>query len=886
MEKRVISLPIQGIQRNSPDRNSVPGSCHEIINLRLKYNAWRPVGLKKDLYTITRMAEFAWIYKHPALTDELGDGHFVGEIDGNVVVVGDGDGSYGEVLLTYPIQSDSTTVGETAILVDHIGKILRVVTSFEDQYFYYLFRRDSDAGDYIPIRDLKLPRACFYNIPSDTGPLSTIPYDSQEEAEAGYVKKMNELRDSGFIEGSCLFMMAYRLFDGSFIMHSNPQYLYVGSANITTGYVKLLDTAPLLPGMFAMTNIEVGEAFVKFSISDDLQDILSEDYKGIINSLCIFMVRPRSNYIPNVYDGDNKFIRATNTKTIIEDGNYYLVKEITIDTLIANLDSSTDDSYKIDTSQIETLETNESLPVDNYSHHKIFGIKSMLYNQRLHMADVTTIFGKPQDMFLWIPDPYQIPIYGITMESDSAPTDLITLKFFISTDQGIRTVSFTSVTLPIYLDGSPPSVSYFCLPEIISYPDDRAYKCEVWRHDAGDNNDLLLRTLALTSHPLLNFAYYLNSEYAPHFPSNYPITMSFLAESGGTVTSYTNTETDFINDPNRIQICEQNNLWVNLAKHSYRIGSLENRVIGFGTSAEPVSEGQYGQFPIVVFTEHGTWTLEQGSADILYASIQSLSKDICNNPGSITGIGGGIVFSTVNGLKLITGRQITELSELVEGQIPVFMLANDDFLKYTQSIFIANLLEYVSTINFNAFLTTAIIAYDHEEEELIISNGTDNSTYEDNYSYVFSFRTKQWTKRTEFWSKFINNYPGYLGINGTTLYDMSVENTDDYVHTLVQTRPFIIAGGFSKIEKIILRGRFNPKTRTHMGALLFGTMTGKKYWLVSGTIYNGINIIEPAITRPGASYKYYVLVIIGQLNDSDFTNIDIMFSDHYSGKLR
>jgi hypothetical protein len=115
---------------------------------------------------------------------------------------------------------------------------------------------------------------------------------------------------------------------------------------------------------------------------------------------------------------------------------------------------------------------------------------------------------------------------------------------------------------------------------------------------------------------------------------------------------------------------------------------------------------------------------------------------------------------------------------------------------------------------------------------------------------------------------------------------MSAENVNDYVPALIQTRPFMASGGFSKIEKIITRGVFNPKIRSHMVSLLFGSMTGQTYNLISGTLYNGVNVMEPEISRPGASYKYYIIVIIGQFNDSEFTNMDIIFSDHYQGKLR
>jgi hypothetical protein len=833
------------------------------------------VGNKSTLFTLGSLPAFTWIYKHPALSEDQGDGYFIGESSGALCIIHNDTSE--AAFLTYA----NSGSGETAVLVDHIGKILRVVTTYNSDYFYYLIRYDDDSSSYVKIDDLTLPRACFYNTQSNlqdpAGEVfySTEEYSTLKEVEGGYVKKLSELRNSGYTEGHCLFMLAYRMFDGTFIMHSHPYYVYVGASEITDAstYVELLTTGG--GTIFQFSNIMVGTPSVTFDLSVSLQYSLQNDYKGIINSLCVFMVRPRSNYIPGSYDESDRLIWDKNVQSIIEEQNYYLVKEITVDQLISNLASSTDDSYILDVKNLETLETNESLPVDNYSHHKVFGQRSLLYNQRIHMGDVTTIFGPPQDMYAWFGD-NTVPVWGWTMESDSAVAYPLILKVYLHTDQGDRSEIFTPVTVPIY------NTAFYLTPPILSYPDDRAYKLEFWQYDTVQQLYRLGFSMNLTAHPSLNFSYYANwlSAY------NTFASIGIDTTNHGPIAAYT-TAVNSMREPNRIQVTEQNNIWVNLAKHSYRVGSLENGIIGLSTQAEPLSEGQYGEFPVCIFSDHGVYFLEQGDGEVLYASIQPLSKDICNNANSITEIGSGIVFATSKGLKMIVGRQVAEISEPVEGKAPDYLITNEDFANFIDSVFVADVIDSLSNTPFITFLATARIAYDHKEEELIISNNTISSTFTDNYSYVFSFRSKLWFKRSEYWDSFINNYPGYIGIRDSVLYDLSAENEDEYPSVIIQTRPFMISGSFTKVSKAILRCLINTKENTHFAALLFGSTSGsRKYWLLNGSTISGSDFQQVCINRVGGSFKYYVLVLVGQVSDSELTHIEFEFTERYNNRIR
>lgn len=68
-------VSLRGIERNNNDINSVDGACDELINLRMKDGALRPLGEKhrdpKDLLALSGYGNFTNIFKHSVLPDGI-----------------------------------------------------------------------------------------------------------------------------------------------------------------------------------------------------------------------------------------------------------------------------------------------------------------------------------------------------------------------------------------------------------------------------------------------------------------------------------------------------------------------------------------------------------------------------------------------------------------------------------------------------------------------------------------------------------------------------------------------------------------------------------------------------------------------------------------------
>lgn len=852
METKIVSLPILGMQRNLPDSIAVPGSCHEIINLRNRDGAWRPVGSKysDENMILDDLGDFAWIYQHPVLPDS----YFVGEKLGYLHII---HGSTVETaFLHYRL-----VPGEQMVHVDHIGFVLRIVTEYQGDYQLYLARYDMDSATYEQLRPIVAPRASFAVDEHADNPMVSDSAGSLEGAAGMYQKKMNELNRAGYLEGHALFMLAYRMSDGSFMKHSQPYYCYVGGDNIVHPLgVESVDTNK------RYMNIQAGKPKVKFSYyASELAALAA--YGGLIQSLCVFMCRPVSNYSPGTYnETETAVLQSTAVKGLPDESNYYLVHEIPLSDLLAfaGTDVKVSDYYDIDVTGIENLATKELLPVDNFSNHQVFGKCSFLFNERLHMGNITTLLGACQNLFKWDNNG--------TASDDGVNIHTISLVARLNTLSGERVVKILPDTIPLYAhDG----IDYLFMNEVISYPDDRAFKLELW-HDNG-----LVYSWTLKPHPGLNLAYCSNLDVV----TNKLRIDTFNSTDAGIVGAYP-TITENLKDTNRVQVSEQNSMFSFPAKNSYRVGLLSDVVLGFGTIGEPLSQGQFGTFPLYVFHEDGISSLEHGSGEVLYASIQPIAKDVCNNPRTILSIGGGVLFSTSTGLKMISGREVVDISDPVEGGIPTYLHNVNEYVSMLSNIFLAKVYVNLSGVDFRTYLKSAILAYDHVNREIIVSNPTVSEDWTEKYSYVFNMDSKTWHKITDNFSAFINHYPGYLGIIGTSLYDISREDGTVFPHVMLQTRPICFEKSFSKITRGKLYGYFHAQAGSFVTLHVYGSTDGLRYFLIGGSQAPGHEFLDIKISRSHQSCKYFIFVLCGQITGSDISHLEIEFMPSFFNKLR
>lgn len=768
--------------------------------------------------------------------------------------------------------------GETFQSFAQLNNILIVITDLNRYFLLY----DVDTGTYSELEEIPMPLMDFQENILYTGLIAESGsagnyldagyydiIDAHTTARNYFNTLVNSYLSKGIFRGMVLLRFAYKLFDGSYIKHSNIYYLKVGYD------VELDDYHDDANYYFAYENISLGNIKYSYKFSQEDINILVK-YSNVIQSLDIFMTNitpdtDQNTYVVKLVGEDGYAINeedgwistgvgyvivpenSVGKKKMINEINYYKIHSIELSSILE--DNYLETLEELDLSDLQNILTFETLPVDNFTHHKVWGSKNYNYNSRLHFGDVTTKFFKGFYPFCW------------GYDYSTASTNNYLTKIYIRTDQGEKIV-YRKFDTPLY--------SYLLYTShVISYPDSRAYKIEFLREDPNSPGDYYGRTIPvafdLKPHLFLNLSYYINPD---GIDTKTPIAITLDVLHDG-------IDNDLLNDPNRVQVSRLDNALVYEATNSYQVGNDDETIIGFGSVVEPLSDGQFGQFPLYIFTTVGNFVLSQGSGAILYSNILPLNKDVCNNPLSITDIGGGVVYSTEKGLMILSGRQITEISQFLKGDPREYLINDTTYQDYLNDQNFVQLLSDLSTVNFLTYLSGAIIGFDYVNKEIIVSNDTYT------FSYVYNLESKSWHKITEVYSEFVKVIPKTYGYSSGILYDLTDEDYD-YIETLIQTRPIKLDTlNHKSIERLVLRGYYDVKDLTYSALLIYGSVDGKSYKFLTGRSRQDDSTFQDLLVKnTHSSFKYFILVFVGQLKDSSINFIEVSYSERFGNKLR
>lgn len=780
--------------------------------------------------------------------------------------------------------------GETFQSFTQLNNILIVITDINRYFLIW----DYDDEEYTELEDIPVPLMYFEGVVLEddlrTPVLELDPgtgWDSDDNItqEGYYDTLMNHMNsilanklDNNLINGYFLIRTAYKLYDGSYIKHSQPYITLVGD-----GITKIFRYPDGGDYFYVVDYIEVGKIQYCYKFSLEQKNIL-EKYRNMIKSLDVFITKATDYYNwserlwgldgsvgdnwgaegPVTYNGNtqaSKYTPPTNPylDDIIKEINYYLIDSIDIEELINEYAPTS--LIDLNLNDFKNLFSKETLPVDNFSHHAIWGNKHYNYNSRLHFGNITTRLFSGFNPFYWD--------YSVSNNSSYN----YAIKVWIRTDQGDKIVTETFDT--------PIIDTILYLNSILAYPDSRAYKIRILQEDTGsyyhDNFEY-----DLTPHPFLNFSYCI----VYNLENPYATTVD---QAGWTQTSEEDmTESKLLLDTNRVQVSKLDNALVYEAANSYQIGNDDETIIGFGSAVEPLSDGQFGQFPLYVFTTAGIFVLELGSGDILYSNVVELNGEVCNNALSITDIGGGVVYSTEKGLNILIGKSITEISSLLKGTPSQYLVDNDSYQDYLNDANFVQLLSDVSTVDFLTYLLNAVIGFDYKNKEIIVSNDTYT------FSYVYNIETKTWHKIKEVYEQFVKVIPDTYGYKDGVIYNLKDEE-DEYNEVMIQTRPIKFESGQSgennlsrkSIERLFLRGYFNVKDLTYSGLYIFGSIDGKNYVFLRGKTPQDDNTFHDIlIKKTHYNFKYLIVVFAGQLKDSSINFIEAEYFERWNNKLR
>lgn len=295
-----------------------------------------------------------------------------------------------------------------------------------------------------------------------------------------------------------------------------------------------------------------------------------------------------------------------------------------------------------------------------------------------------------------------------------------------------------------------------------TFPDSRCYKLIVkaTRTTRNGNFVSMVQTkyaeLEMLPHPYLDCAYH----YAGYNKTLWDLcTLDEMPEVPQGLSSVDDRQ-------NYLFISEMNNPFFFPTERKYAFSSA---VIGAAVATFALSQGQFGQFPLYVFTEDGIYAMQVADDGSIMTS-KPLSRDVCINPDSIVSIDQAVVFLAQDGVKLLRGSDVVNISPYMLRQAQPVGANQTTIIGATE---FSDLLPAITEAEqFMSFMKKAKPEYDYAGKRIIFF-----SSEEKGYQYIYSFNTQTWHKST-YESKDIpiplNSYPELLVLTQGTKMQYSI----------------------------------------------------------------------------------------------------------------
>ena len=900
METKRIQL--RGISRSPSDRLTEDGGCAESLNVYLDNDEVAPAVAPEDITEQTGLAadrKFDKVFIHKTQTKEnyIGlDSSYIGYyLDGVFTPI---------ITLNDEKVADIASVGNSLIVTTdksmhyalftngkyiYLGtEIPAPVVNFECVHSYQnqvpttgltLFNNRSGAHDPVdstptPIKSLDVD-AWMQAIDDIKYGLSNDNTVELNEIQREFWALINQkIKDIKRVDKSLFAPVfvryAFRLYDGSYIHQSVP--LLLGA-----GYDSYLDVSAYKEvfGDIVMTNIDIKmpNAF-KVKAYPRAYDIAK--WSDIVQSLDIFISTdvcyPQINANFHNLEVVNEIVNEPSDAT----GSTYYQYEYKIGFDQGGLNDqqaleeellSKSNFYKIASFSINDIYTSHGFDLVE-SDAIPYSQDDLLVQDRLQDYEQNNFLMAPSRLFAFnnrlfaVGDKraiaYSYPgLQSLNIKWDKFPDTLYesyAFAYYIRDIDGNE----HKVIMPSYYGEYAIDGKVARPYGMIFHPDSRCFKVEIL-------NNMNLYTVTMKPHPFLNCAY-------GYWGLSKKITDLEITRTGV-------TDEEFFSGENRYET-DKGRLYQSAADYPFYFPLAGNKlfsspILGIAAATKALSQGQFGQFPLFIFTEDGIWAAEiadDGSA----IKPKSLSREICCNPKSITPIEQGVLFMSEKGLMMLEGDQVIDLSPNMNGR----HYSVDDTAKgiIKQQPGFESLIETLTdSSSFLSFMKEAELGYDYVGKRIICFNRNEE------YQYLYKIDTRTWHKifsTTLRFSSPINSYPKceVMGESDgvTKIIDLStVEDDTEFrppVKGVIASRTFDLGEPdvYKTITDIRVRGDFRK------GAVKFilqGTQDGIHFFTIS--------------TLRGKAWKRFRIILLTDLDVHERISwIDIQYENRFTYRLR
>ena len=336
---------------------------------------------------------------------------------------------------------------------------------------------------------------------------------------------------------------------------------------------------------------------------------------------------------------------------------------------------------------------------------------------------------------------------------------------------------------------------------------------------------------------------------------------------------------------NVLKVSAVDNPFIFPAKSTY-VPSKE-KILAVCSNTMALSQGQFGQHPLLVFCNDGIWALSSDASGALaYSTSHPISREVCMAGASLCRIDSGVVFAGQRGLMLLQGTSLGLISGALEARSHLMQHIGegDIFCRIASA---AGITLPVNDLSFRDYLNSAVVGYVAAEDELWVS-AEDYS-----YSYVYSLSARVWSKVDRSYSCFADKSPHLIGvriIDGKSR--VSVLHRDyasSSARVLLFTRPQLWGSKLPKrIQQFILHASVKMANKDNgLLCCLLCSNDGVHFKLVDAR--EKVSDFNDVVFSyfPTHSYKYFVIALSGVVSvDSSIVGAELAVTTAWENRLR
>lgn len=903
----VNKIQIRGISRTPSDRMTQDGGCSQSVNVMLDNSevlpATRPKKINAEIGLPEENVDYNVLYIHKTSSYT---NYILLDIHTGEIGIYKEDGKFYSFL--------TLEHGEKVNDITSLGNVLMIMTGsnmhytiFDTEYVYLGNQVPSPDVEFninviqeYDQQDANIEGRHKYRAPISTS-LSFFSSSEWASTSGDIVTYKNILKgflndliteniERGTFYAPMFVRYAVRLYDGSYIRQSVPVLMAAGKRHFFDSYVyKQKSISTYRIGVIINSSYSLNARLLKFDVGNWGKYIQSIDF--FVSPMIKWPDQNEEIAGIGSIETDNlgnqtafhfygKKYTEEEEQQAIEDlmvskpiSQFYRIASFSVDDFVGFIGDTIPFNTEVDgikeLVKEEILVTQPTLTDDYLSNNSIIAEKGMVFNNRFLFTGVRSKLysGYPFMNATCAREKDENPLY----EDQEIRYEI---SYFIQRTDGTQAIVRGIYTngLDVFLPYAVPSGGSGGLYTVFQqtfgwlvYPDPNCIKAEIIILRVINNSiTKSSRVLEMKPHPNLWCAYaYIGIDkrlydytVSPLFPLRDPDPFTY-------------------ND-NKIYQSEAANPFTFPAAGIYTVS--QGSIIGMATTTTALSTGQFGQFPLYVFSTDGIWALETAS-DGSFSKSNPVSRDVVTNADMITPIDQAIVFLTQRGVMILSGSNIRCISDNMRGESFTIPESLHTLLQTIPEIE-QDGISLEESYDFFGFMKSAFATYDYDGNRMIfLCPGK-------TFAFVYMFATQTWhtmtfpTGTADKYDSFsaLNSYPDCY-INATRgdindVLNLSTRYDEDAVPLtgLVVTRVFDL--GEPDILKVIKDIR------------LRGKYSGNKLQYILMGSNDGVNFSQ--VTSLGkSSRKYYRMIIVSELGINEaFSWVDVEYDTRFNNKLR